>query len=196
MLAISAKGIALVLLRRIEEGTKLLAENDRQSRVEGNLYNASSHEPFFGLSKILQGNIREGIRTIEEAVVKRDEEGSLTLGDFAASILSEVHLQIISGKEKPPLVVLLRNLPVLLNVMFTGPSRGHALFVRVLKNPYYDPDGHYIGQAHMLHGLFDKAKKKRASALEHLTEAKRILSQFGQSPILARVETALAELRQ
>jgi hypothetical protein len=48
----------------------------------------------------------------------------------------------------------------------------------------------------MIRGLFYKVKKKRAPALEHLTEAKRILSQFGQTPILARVDTALAELKQ
>jgi hypothetical protein len=42
----------------------------------------------------LRLNIREGIRILEEAVAKRDEEGSFTLGDFAAGVLSEVHLQI------------------------------------------------------------------------------------------------------
>ena len=31
---------------------------------------------------------------------------------------------------------------------------------------------------------------------DHLTTARRILAQFGQTPILARVETALAELGQ
>jgi hypothetical protein len=46
----------------------------------------------------------------------------------------------------------------------------------------------------MLLGLLYKIKRKRALALQHLTEAKRILSQFGETPILARVETALAEL--
>ena len=45
-------------------------------------------------------------------------------------------------------------------------------------------------------GLLYKTKKKRALAVQHLTEAKRILSQFGQTPILARVEAALAELGQ
>jgi hypothetical protein len=45
-------------------------------------------------------------------------------------------------------------------------------------------------------GLLYKVKKKRVPALEHLTKAKRIFSQFGQTPILARVETALAELAQ
>ena len=40
----------------------------------------------------------------------------------------------------------------------------------------------------MILGLLYKAKKKRALAVQHLIEAKRILSQFGQTPILARVE--------
>jgi len=48
----------------------------------------------------------------------------------------------------------------------------------------------------MILGLLYKSKKKRALALQHLTEAKRIFSQFGQTPILARVETALTELGQ
>jgi hypothetical protein len=70
------------------------------------------------------------------------------------------------------------------------------LTTHVLENPNFDPAGHHVGHAKMLLGLLCKAKKKRALALEHLAEAKRILSQFGQTPILARVETALAELGQ
>ena len=46
----------------------------------------------------------------------------------------------------------------------------------------------------MILGLLCKVKKKRALALQHLTKARQIFSQFGQTPILARVETALAEL--
>jgi hypothetical protein len=46
----------------------------------------------------------------------------------------------------------------------------------------------------MILGLFYKAKKKPRLAVQHLTEVKRILLQFGQTPILARVEGALAEL--
>jgi hypothetical protein len=61
----------------------------------------------------------------------------------------------------------------------------------------------------MILGLLYKAKKKGATsidpyqslpyiamAVKHLTEAKRILSQFGQTPTLARVDTALAGLGQ
>jgi len=51
-----------------------------------------------------------------------------------------------------------------------------------------------LGRAQMILGLLYKAKKKRSLAVQHLTEAKRIISQFGQTPMLARIETALAEL--
>jgi hypothetical protein len=66
----------------------------------------------------------------------------------------------------------------------------------VLENPRLDSAGHHVGRAHMILGLLYHLKKRHAQALEHLTAAKRILSQFGQTPILARVETALAELGQ
>ena len=80
--------------------------------------------------------------------------------------------------------------------MFTATSRIRTLIALVLENPHFDPAGHYVGHAKMILGLLYKTKNKRALALEHLTEAKRILSQFGQTPILARVDTALAELKQ
>ena len=47
----------------------------------------------------------------------------------------------------------------------------------------------------MIMGLLYKAKKKRALAIHHLAEAKRIASQFGPTPMLAKIEAALAELR-
>jgi hypothetical protein len=80
--------------------------------------------------------------------------------------------------------------------MTTASSRIPALMTRVSENPQFYSEGVFVGRAQMILGLLYKAKKKRALALPHLTEAKRILSQFGQTPILARVETALAELGQ
>ena len=88
----------------------------------------------------------------------------------------------------------LKNLPILLTAMVFAPTRIRALIGRVTGNQHFNPSGHYAGQAQMILGLLYKTKKKRTPALQHLTEAKQILSQFGQTPILARVETALAEL--
>ena len=80
--------------------------------------------------------------------------------------------------------------------MFTASSRINVLTAGILQNPHLDPAGIHVGRIQMILGLLCKAKKKRALALKHLTKAKHILSQFGQTPILARVETALAELGQ
>jgi len=105
-------------------------------------------------------------------------------------------LQIIAGKEKPPLLILLRNLPVLVKVMFTASSRIPALMASVLENPQFGPEGYGAGHAEMILGLLYKAKKKRDLAVQHLIKAKRRLSHFGQTPMLARLDTALAELGQ
>jgi hypothetical protein len=48
----------------------------------------------------------------------------------------------------------------------------------------------------MILGLLYKAEKKPALAVERLTEARRIYCKFGQSPILSRIDAALAQLRQ
>jgi hypothetical protein len=49
-----------------------------------------------------------------------------------------------------------------------------------------------VGRREMTVGL--NAKKKRALALPHLIEARRKVSQFGPTPMLARIDAALAEL--
>ena len=197
------KLVALVSLRRTEEGAMLLEAFRRRSVEDGLIELLNSTDTIFGACKILQGNIRDGLRLIEEAILRREKEGYRFMADWSRLTLAEIYLQFIAGNEKPPLPTLLRNLPTLLRnlpilvrVMVTAPSRIPDLLKRVLANPHFDPAGHHIGRAQMILGLFYKVRKKRALALQHLTEARRILSQFGETPILARVETALAELGQ
>ena len=148
------------------------------------------------MCKVLQGSVAEGIRLLEQAIFKRDQEGYRTLGDWYRLFLCEVYLQIIGGNERLPLGTLLWNLPILLNVMLTASARIDLLTKHVLENPHFHPSGYFIGRAQMILGLLYNIRKKRSLAVQHLTKAKRILSQFGQTPILARVETALAELGQ
>jgi hypothetical protein len=111
------------------------------------------------------------------------------------SIRNTVEFDAI-GNEKLSLQSMLRNFPILAKTKISGSVSIRALASRVLMNPHFDPSGQFIGRANMILGLLHKIKKKRAPAIQHLTEAQRILSQFGQTPILARVETALAELAQ
>jgi len=78
-----------------------------------------------------------------------------TNADWYRLFLAEVYLQIIAGHEKPPILTLLRNLPILLKVTVTAllkvtvtaPSRIRALIAHVLENPHRDPAGHHTGRA-------------------------------------------------
>jgi hypothetical protein len=70
-------------------------------------------------------------------------------------------LQIIAGKEKPPLWTLLKNLPVLLKVMITAPAGIRSLVAHILNNPHFDPAGAIPGRAQMHLGLLYQIKKKR-----------------------------------
>jgi tetratricopeptide (TPR) repeat protein len=195
IIASDGKGSALILLQQTKEGAQLLEEDCRRCVADGDLYSLAGNEGTLGVCRVLEGNIGQGIRLLEEGILRREHEGLRTVADWYRVLLSQVYLQIIGGNEKPPLSRVLKNLPIILKVMATASSRIHAMNRRITANPHLDPVGHHFGSAHMVLGLLYKIKKKRALALEHLTEAQRILSPFGQSPTLARVETALAELR-
>jgi class 3 adenylate cyclase/tetratricopeptide (TPR) repeat protein len=196
LIALGAKAGALVLLRQPEEGAPLLEQYRQRCVTDGFIYALRGSDAIVGLHEVLQGNIKEGIRFIEEAILQAEKRGNPSIADSYRSTLAEVYLQIIIGSEKPPFPVLLKNLPILLKVKLSASARIRALIAHVLENPRFDPSGHHIGRAKMILGLLYKAKKKRTLAVKHLVEAKRIFSQFGQTPILTRVETALAELGQ
>jgi hypothetical protein len=195
-IATNNKACALVLLQQTEEGAALLEQCRRRFFADGFIYCMHGSDAIVGLCKIFQGNIRGGIRFIEEAILQGDKDGNRSGTDLFRLSLAEVYLQIIMGSERPPFQVLLKNLPILLQVMATATSRIRALVRQVLENPHLHPDGHHVGRAQMILGLLYKAKKNRTLAVQHLIEAKRIFSQFEQSPVLTRVETALAELGQ
>jgi hypothetical protein len=194
--ALVGKGCSLVLLRQIEEGAKILDEQRRRCVADGDLYILTATDGVMGVCRVLQGRIGDGIRLLEEGILKREQEGYRGTSDWYRIFLSEVYLQIISGKERLPFLSMVKNLPILLKVMVTASSRIRMLMAHVLENPHFHPAGHFVGHAQMILGLLFKIKKKRALALQHLTEAKRILSVFGPSPMLARLDAALTELGQ
>ncbi len=183
-----------MLLRRTAEGIKLIEEDRHRCVADGDLYSLAASDATIGVAQVLQGNVKIGIRLLEEAIFKQDDEGYRGAADWYRLILADVYLQIIVGNEKPPLLTLLKNLPILLKVMVTASSRIRALTTSVQENPRFDPAGHFLGRAHIILGLLYKTKRKPVLALQHLTEAKRIIARFGQTPMLTRIDAALAEL--
>ena len=194
--ALVGKGCALIMLRRTKEGAAILAEGRRRCSVNGDLYALVGSDGVMGVSKVLDGHIAEGMRFIEGAIKTQEDKGYRAIADWYRLFLAEVYLQIISGQDRPPFPVLMKNLWTILKATVTGKSAVLTLMTSVLENPHFDPAGINIGRAKMVLGLLYKVRKDRTLATRYLIDAKQIFSQFGQTPILARVETALAELGQ
>lgn len=154
----------------------------------------SGPDTMLGVALAMNGRIDEGLRHIELAIARREKEGFQVAADWYRLYLCEVYLAILSGQGGASLGVLLRNIRSLIGVLLFGEKRIVALIEQVRANPQFDRDGHYIGRAEMILGLMYKARKKKALAIRHLTEARRIVEPSGSSPMLTRIEVALAEL--
>jgi class 3 adenylate cyclase len=191
--ATSARNIALVLLNKpgvLDEVGGYIAkcaENDWTLFRMG-------PENLWGVALASNGRIQEGLKYIEQTIARREREGYRASADWCRTYLCEVYLNVLSGDGEASLGLFLRNFRALTWVMMFGAKRIVTLIEQVRSNPQFDRNGHYIGRTEMILGLLYKAKKKKALAASHLSEARRIASAFGPSPMLTRIEAALAEL--
>jgi class 3 adenylate cyclase/tetratricopeptide (TPR) repeat protein len=192
----NVKGCALILLRRVDEGASILEAFRDRCIEDGDLYSMSSCDIFLALSMIFRGDIGKGIRHIEKAIAREEREGLRNLADWYRGFLAEIYLEILEGNEKVALGVLARQFPTLLRIRITAYSRIRRSMRQVLANPRHHPAGSGVGRAELILGRLYKVKGKHARAVRHLTEAKRIFAQFGESPALSRIESNLASLQR
>jgi len=196
MNALGVKGAALALLRRLDEAEVELTKIRTQLTELNWRYELLLTEPAFGVLAILNEKVGRGVRIIKSAIAALHRDGWRAAEDWTKLFLCEVYLEVMFPKEKPPLSLLLKNIPILIYILFVGTSSIESLVSQIRSNPQFDRNGHHIGRAEMILGMLYKGKKKHALAVAHLTAAKRIFAQLGQTPILARVEAALVELVQ
>jgi tetratricopeptide (TPR) repeat protein len=191
---VNAKGSALVLLKRVEEGITVIEQFQRRAIADGNVYSLNLSNAVHAVSKAIRGDLAAAARTLSELIQLQDSLGYATAADWYRTLLCEMYLQVLEGKEKAPLPVLFKNLPFIAQTMLTGGKRIVCWINQVHQNPRFDPNGHYVGRCEMILGLLYKAKKKTGLAVLHLTEARRITAQWGPTPMLARIDAALAAL--
>ena len=189
----SARHVALVLLRR-PEAFEMLRDRMGLCASNGWQQHMAGLDGIWAVALVVHGEIGAGIRWMEQAILRREDEGYRAAADWFRMFLCEIYLEIISGNERPSPRILAKNILTLAAVMFTAQKRICALVERVRQSTQFDPNGHHIGRCEMILGMLYKTKKRRELAIQHLTEANRIVSQFGATPLLARIDAALADL--
>jgi class 3 adenylate cyclase len=194
MNALGVKGSALAFLRKVEDANAVLSDIRGQLRDLNWRYEQTLVEPAYGVLTVLKGELAKGISIIQSAIASARRDRWRAAEDWAKLFLCEVYLEVLFPKDRPSLATLLKNLPAIIGILFIGRSSIERLISEVQCNPQFDPGGHHIGRAEMILGLLYKGLKRRALAVQHLTQARLIFLQLGPTPILTRVETALAEL--
>jgi class 3 adenylate cyclase len=154
----------------------------------------SAPDMMVGVGQVMTGRIDAGLAHIHQVIARRESEGFQNTADWNKLFLAEIYLEILSGGGKARPGVVLRNIRSVSGVLMFGAKRIEALIERVRANPHFDPDGFHIARAEMILGLLHKHKKRKALALRHLTDARRIMERSGDSPVLTRVNAALAEI--
>jgi hypothetical protein len=99
---------ALVLLKR-PEGYQTFQNAVDQMKDRGWLYMLTGADGIMGVALAIRGELAASIRWMEKVISKREKETTRVLADWYRLFLCEIYLEIISGKEKPPLNVLIRN---------------------------------------------------------------------------------------
>jgi hypothetical protein len=194
VVGLSVQAIALIFLRRLQEGQEILARCRQQLIDCDYRYLLIGIDLVWGVALALQGRIAEGTRHIKKRISCLESSGYVTAADWYRLGLCDIYLELLSPTKKPSLRTIAKNFLILLYVRYIDALRIPALMARVGQNPHFDQNGHFMAGQAMRLGLYWQVKKKPALAIEHLTKAQRIEAQFGKTPMLGRVETALAEL--
>jgi class 3 adenylate cyclase len=189
----SARCAALVLLHRPEAMDTVQAFLERCSRNGWYLLH-SGPDDLWGVALILSGEVGGGLRYMNEAILRRESEGYQSSADWTRMFLCEIYLRLLSRDAKVSARVVMKNFWTLARLKLTARRQIIALVEKVRSNPQFDSNGIFVARCEMILGLLSKAMNQRSRAIKHLLEAKRITSQFGASPILARIDAALLEL--
>jgi hypothetical protein len=142
----------------------------------------------------LEGDFAGGVRFIKAAILRNEREGSPLGRDFGRIFLAEMYLEFLAPKQKPPLSVILKNLPFLVTTALTGWRTALKLLLQARDNPLWSDATYYRARIDADLGLLYKLAGRRAEAQSHLRQARPVAESLGATGLLSKIDTALAEM--
>jgi hypothetical protein len=117
LISTQVKGIGLIGLGRVDDGSKILTELREQFIKNDWRYNFYGTDLILALASIMQGKLAKGTSQIRRHIAESERHGYHLLADWARVLLAEVYLELVTGKEKPDIRVLLQNLVFLIRTL-------------------------------------------------------------------------------
>jgi hypothetical protein len=194
LVSTQVKGIALIGLRQVDDGSRILTELREQFTKNDWRYNCSGTNLILGLALIMQGKFAKGTSQIRRHIAESERQGYHLLADWSRVLLAEVYLELLTGKEKPGIRVLLQNLVFLIRTLPFAAQMALRLFSQASANQQIGKSTTLAARISFGIGLACKIKKRGKEARVHFELAREIAEPLQAAALLAKIDTALAEL--
>jgi hypothetical protein len=135
---IQVKGIALIGLRQVSKGVEILNELKEQFLRNDWRYNLSGTALMLSLATVMQGKLASGTSEIRQFIVDSERQGYQVIADWARIFLAEAYLELLSGKEKPSIGVLIRKFIFLVRTLPFAAQMALDLLSRAWANEQID----------------------------------------------------------
>jgi len=177
---------------RVQEG--LLQLNALVEELErlGAKYNGAS--TMRGVAIVLAGRLSEGIRAIRQRIAQLDAAGDRGNATWTRVILAEIYIQILSGKQKPPALVILKNIWTIGNVLLFGHRRATALLAEAATYKQMNGQGTFFARIEFDLGLLSAMKKNRDRARTHFDNARIAAIDQDADMMVKKIDAAISEL--
>ncbi len=186
------KAVSGILLGRASEGLEEIDALNSEFERSAHLI-AMLHAPQ-GVALAMLGRISEGIQVVEQEIGRYDRIGCKFHGAWARIILAEIYIEILSGKEKPPVSVLLKNFWTIVGATLFGARRARTLLQQAAAVEQLSEWGVHIARINFDLGVLSALKKKRDEARSYFAKARVGAESQGADVLLQKIEAALARL--
>jgi hypothetical protein len=194
LVSTQVKGIALVGLRQVVDGSRILTALREQFTKNDWRYNFYGTDLILSLALIMQGKFAKGVSQIRRHIVESERQGYRVVADWTRILLAEVYLELLTGKEKPNIRVLLRNLVFLICTLPFAAQMALRLLSQASANQQIGKSTAMAARISFGIGLACKVKKRGGEARVYLEQARQIAEPLKAAALLAKIDTALAEL--
>jgi len=187
-----AKCIGQIFLGQVREGASLLTEYRQRALANEWVYALAGIDAPLGAAKVLQGDLSGGVRFIEAAIERNYKAENSNGADFARMILAEIYIEILGNKQRPPVRVILSNLPFLILTALNGWKKAVSLLKAARTNPMFGGITHAGSRIEADLGILYLMKKRTDEARDCLHRARPIAEQLKAMALLAKIDSALA----
>jgi tetratricopeptide (TPR) repeat protein len=188
-------GVSLLLLGRVAEGIAMMQKHRRHALANGWNHAALLAEAPLGVSLLLSGHLRKGVRAPESLIDRCESEYQYPgYADWTRVFLAEFYVALLTGARKPPFRVVVRNLFSLAIAKWGAARKAEPLLRKAAQNPQFSERGVFRARIDFNLGLIQQALSRTDLARTHLDRAREIAISQDAPAIIEKVDAVIASL--